>query len=398
MRVSLRNLAICGSLAVAGLAMAQTTAPKVTMAWNKLIPEANSTNSRDGSGFNNKIYFSDKSKNAVYSWDPTTEAVTKIADVNGLNTAITLDDAGNVLVARGWAGAAGAKNYTIIAPDGTTTQFTANLHDNQNLSGATIAGRNDMLGRVAGNLLSEDGAIFYIFPGIATSTSMIYVQNGAQADGPFSFFNSAIVTKNTADATSVAQPLYTFAELVEMGDEAINGCAVRVRGNKNIYVYDADKTDFVALTLPASPAPGTDNGFDVFTLGGVNYQVYPTKTGAGSYNSTIAIADFEGNVIYEDERGNLHTAGSSTNSGSITARKVDEHTVDVYTYYPTPSGAYVAKFVVSDESDAVSDIAVDEAEGEAVYYNLQGVRVAGEPANGIYLKVANGKASKVLVK
>lgn len=390
MSLSLRNLAICGSLAVAGLAMAQTTAPKVTMAWNELISEANSTNSRDGAGFGNKIYFSDKSKNAVYSWDPTTKAVTKIADVNGLNTAITLDDVGNVLVARGWAGAAGAKNYTIIAPDGTTTDFTADLHENQ----AVTPGRADMLGRVVGNMLSEEGAIFYNFPQGCTATSMIYVQNGAQADGVFSFFNSATITKNTADATSVAQPLYTFDELIEMGDEAINGCAVRVRGNKNIYVYDADKTDFVALPLPASPAPGTDNGFDVFTLGGVNYQVYPTGP---AYTTKFAIADFEGKLLYDDERDNLH-GGGATFSGSITARKVDEHTVDVYTYYPTPSGAYVAKFVVSDETNAVSDIAVDEAEGEAVYYNLQGVRVAGEPANGIYLKVANGKASKVLVK
>lgn len=391
MSLSLRNLAICGSLAVAGLAMAQTT-PKVTMEWNKLIPEANSTNSRDGSGFNNKIYFSDKSKNAVYSWDPTTEAVTKIADVTGLNTAITLDDAGNVLVARGWAGAAGAKNYTIIAPDGTTTNFTADLHENQTVT----PGRADMLGRVVGNMLSEEGAIFYNFPQGCTITSMIYVQNGQQADGPFGFFNSEIVPKVTGDATSLAQPAYTFAELIEMGDDAINGAAVRQR-NQAIAVFNYEATAWDFLPRATSPTPGSDNGFDVFSLAGKKYQVYPTKTGAGSYNSTIAIADFEGNVIYEDERGPLYS-GSTTNSGSITARKVDEHTVEVYTYYPIATGAYVAKFKVSDKDDAVSSIVADQAEGEAVYYNLQGVKVAGNPANGVYLKVVNGKASKVLVK
>lgn len=392
MRVSLRNLAICGSLAVAGMAMAQTT-PKVTMEWNKFIPEANSTNSRDGSGFNNKIYFSDKSKNAVYSWDPTTEAVTKIADVTGLNTAITLDDAGNVLVARGWAGATGAKNYTIIAPDGTTTNFTADLHANQTVK----PGRADMLGRVVGNMLSEEGAIFYNFPQGCTVTSMIYVQNGQQADGSFNFFNSEVLPKTTADATSLAQPAYTFAELIEMGDDAINGAAVRQRNQAiSVFNYEAPAWDF--LPRATSPTPGSDNGFDVFSLADKKYQVYPTKTGAGSYNSTIAIADFEGKVIYEDERDPLYSSSTATNSGSITARKVDEHTVEVYTYYPIATGAYVAKFKVSDETNAVSDIAVDEAEGEAVYYNLQGVRVAGEPANGIYLKVANGKASKVLVK
>ena len=393
MRVSLRNLAICGSLAVAGMAMAQTT-PKVTMEWNKFITKdqhCQSTDCRDGSGYGNKIYWSNKADHNVYCYDPTDESVTVVANVSGSSLGISLDDAGNILVNGGWAGANSSKLFNIIsAADKTVTTFEANLHD-------VAYGRNDFLPRVVGNMLSEDGAIFYLFPNNATSTAMIYVQNGAQADGPFSFFNSEVVPKTTGDATSLAQPAYTFAELIQMGDDAINGAAVRRRGNKYIYVFNYGSTAWDAVPQAASPAPSTDNGFDVFSLADKKYQVYPTKTGAGSYNSTIAIADFEGNVIYEDERGPLYS-GTTTNSGSITARKVDEHTVDIYTYYPTGSGAYVAKFVVSDETNAVSDIAVDEAEGEAVYYNLQGVRVAGEPANGIYLKVANGKASKVLVK
>lgn len=41
--------------------------------------------------------------------------------------------------------------------------------------------------------------------------------------------------------------------------------------------------------------------------------------------------------------------------------------------------------------------AVEAAEGEAEYYTLQGVKVAA-PANGLFIRVANGKAQKVLVK
>ena len=40
---------------------------------------------------------------------------------------------------------------------------------------------------------------------------------------------------------------------------------------------------------------------------------------------------------------------------------------------------------------------VEVAEGEAVYFNLQGVQVAN-PENGIYVKVVDGKATKVVVK
>ena len=46
---------------------------------------------------------------------------------------------------------------------------------------------------------------------------------------------------------------------------------------------------------------------------------------------------------------------------------------------------------------AISEIATDNAEGEAVFYNLQGIRV-NNPANGLYIKVQGGNTSKVLVK
>lgn len=45
----------------------------------------------------------------------------------------------------------------------------------------------------------------------------------------------------------------------------------------------------------------------------------------------------------------------------------------------------------------IADIAVDAESADAVYYNLQGVEVAN-PENGLYIRVAGGKVSKVLVK
>ncbi len=44
---------------------------------------------------------------------------------------------------------------------------------------------------------------------------------------------------------------------------------------------------------------------------------------------------------------------------------------------------------------AVTEIGV--AEGEAEYYTLSGVKVAN-PTNGIYVKVLNGKATKVVIR
>lgn len=66
------------------------------------------------------------------------------------------------------------------------------------------------------------------------------------------------------------------------------------------------------------------------------------------------------------------------------------------TYYVTDgentSEETEIEFTGADTS-AISDITVDEA-ADAVYYNLQGVRVAN-PENGVFVRVAGGKASKI---
>lgn len=52
--------------------------------------------------------------------------------------------------------------------------------------------------------------------------------------------------------------------------------------------------------------------------------------------------------------------------------------------------------VVNETPTGVEGIEVEDAEGDAVYYNLEGVKVAN-PANGLYIKVKDGKAVKVIV-
>lgn len=51
--------------------------------------------------------------------------------------------------------------------------------------------------------------------------------------------------------------------------------------------------------------------------------------------------------------------------------------------------------LIVTQTTGVAEVVVEE--GEAVYFTLQGVKVAN-PENGIYVKVVNGKASKVVVK
>lgn len=58
-------------------------------------------------------------------------------------------------------------------------------------------------------------------------------------------------------------------------------------------------------------------------------------------------------------------------------------------------GTKTATVTPDGVTTGVNEIAVD-ANGAAVYYNLQGARVAN-PENGVYIRVINGKASKVVL-
>ena len=65
-----------------------------------------------------------------------------------------------------------------------------------------------------------------------------------------------------------------------------------------------------------------------------------------------------------------------------------------YTTVPSPESM---AFVI-EGTTGVNNVAVEAANGEAVHYNLNGVRMQGELPAGVYVKVVDGKATKVVVK
>lgn len=91
--------------------------------------------------------------------------------------------------------------------------------------------------------------------------------------------------------------------------------------------------------------------------------------------------DFAGNLhAYQREQGGYHTYALVDSNPVVT----------------TPA----KKALVISNASGVSDITVENAtNGEAVYYNLSGVRVAAENLQpGVYVKVQNGKSTKVVIK
>lgn len=383
-------------VAVAAPAIAAETVT-VKTDWYKTYT-TNRNESRFGAGFGGKVYFNDKANGKVMTIDKDGN-VEEYATVEGLGTGIAIDDAGNVLVNTGFPGAVSGSNFVIIsAADKSQTALTLDINkENAGLAAARV----DQLGRVAGNLLSDEGAFFFITMNGAPTVTTIFVQNGAQAMGDLSYLMSepALISMNTS---TCAQPLFDFDTLVGMGDDARKaGFAVRNRVDQKVYYYDG--TDWLTFGAPATTTSGTE-GFDVFTIGDKSYSINPVKM-TFNYENAFEIADEDGNTIFNSVNDGGVPVACETGSqsfGSYNARPVyneagEVEKVEIYQWYGANNNNCLAAMFTVSKTQGVNDVIAADAEVAPVYYNLQGVRVAN-PANGLYIKVAGEKASKVLVK
>ena len=387
-------------VAVAAPAIAAETVTVKTDWYKTYTTDRN--NSRFGAGFGGKVYFNVKDPDGGPGKVMTIDKdgnVEEYATVEGLGTGIAIDDAGNVLVNTGFPGAVSGSNFVIISA-ADKSQTALNLDINTENAGLAAA-RVDQLGRVAGNLLSEDGAFFFITMKDAPTVTTIFVQNGAQAMGDLSYLMSepAIVAMNTS---ACAQPLFDFDTLLGMGDDVRkSGFAVRNRSNQKIYFYEG--SEWLTFGAPATKTSGTE-GFDVFTIGDKSYSINPVVM-TKSHENAFEIADEDGNTIFNSVNDGgvpvaCETGGQSF--GSYNARPVyneagEVEKVEIYQWYGANNNNCLAAMFTVSNTQGVNDVIAADADVAPVYYNLQGVRVAN-PANGLYIKVVGEKASKVLVK
>lgn len=387
-------------VAVAAPAIAAETVTVKTDWYKTYTTDRN--HSRFGAGFGGKVYFNVKDPDGGPGKVMTIDKdgnVEEYATVEGLGTGIAIDDAGNVLVNTGFPGAVSGSNFVIISA-ADKSQTALNLDINTENAGLAAA-RVDQLGRVAGNLLSEDGAFFFITMKDAPTVTTIFVQNGAQAMGDLSYLMSepAIVAMNTS---ACAQPLFDFDTLLGMGDDVRkSGFAVRNRSNQKIYFYEG--SEWLTFGAPATKTSGTE-GFDVFTIGDKSYSINPVVM-TKSHENAFEIADEDGNTIFNSVNDGgvpvaCETGGQSF--GSYNARPVyneagEVEKVEIYQWYGANNNNCLAAMFTVSNTQGVNDVIAADADVAPVYYNLQGVRVAN-PANGLYIKVVGEKASKVLVK
>ncbi len=446
MKKTLRSFALA-ALALPMIASAQFTVETVWMngvvdgkanpiegldaGWGK--PTASNpgtaTVSRFAVGKDGKIYTTSHKDNAIISYDgTTTSVVAKLSNVTVLNwdgnnpigapnsrwngTAITTDDAGNIVFNYCFIQAASVQKWGIVNADGTVTDvnLTTDLEEINNPT------RLDIISHIVGDVTSEEGGIAY-----ATTTGSPYV----------------LMFHFTGDGTTMTS---VTAKASTEVPEVKDGSALIVPSSKHLTVEeilacDAPENEFYApygaagsnavaegsVATVANSEVTTLTGFGnrqylasaVFGLNGKKYMVreYVDPAVMGEIFTswkavmTFGVFDVETAECVASWMGSTYS--NAYGMATLTAEPVDENTVNIYTWVATGSkddatgtvpGCYAAMVkLTADDTTGIIEIAGDE-NAPVEYFNLQGIRV-NEPAAGtVVIKKQGTKTSKFVVR
>ena len=214
----------------------------------------------------------------------TTFDTTYYAPTGG--TAITTDDAGNILVNVGFPNTTSSTDFIIISADlKETYKLQLSLPDDMQPD------RIDQMGRAVGNFLSDEGAYFWLSPSGSDRVAVIKVVNGeqdkeySQASQPMSMTNSTSV---------IAQPaMSTVAEIdalmEDIGDLSTSFWLRNRSWNRKIFKFEVDEADEIYeydVNLTDSCLYAAQEGFETFTLEGVTYFVLPMTDGTSNGRSS----------------------------------------------------------------------------------------------------------------
>lgn len=308
----IKHILVCGLAVVASAVAVQ--AQTLTQDWKMTTGLPSAAEARDGIGGKGKIWTNDKSSAKLTYWD---ESGVHSLSVGAGGTAITMDDAGNIIISTSMYGG-GCTAYKIL-PYGETSvkDLSVKLPD-----GVTPVGMQYM-GRAKGDVMSAEGGVFYI--GSTANAVKVFVAGGVQDVAK----SKAITTGMPAGAETIVQPVSSSLD----DDEIL----LRNRSQKNFYYWNGEK--YVAYSAPWK-ANSTCGG-DAFKLNGTLYTIEPSGT---DYVDGFVIVDRSTNKVVATHEAEFATAARKPNGNSLTAEKVDEYTINIYQYVP---GQMAAKYTFS---------------------------------------------------
>ncbi len=447
---------VLGANAAIGRVLTQTDY-ELTNEWSCDEMFGGANDGRSGVGVNDKFYVARHSANKVDVYG-SKGLETSIALPDGYHvwTAITADEAGNVIV-RADAKKAFDGNPSINKDSGffvISSETDEIISDFIPMTHGYVF-RYDLQGLVEGNIMEEDN-IRLIDPLQNSVNSYIftYSKGGVQVTDPDTYaMNTAPSadydwTVGTAKATSQASTgivmqyndganwaVYSNPQMsVTYSAENCYGNAIRKFDIEYFTVTNNQGVEKIKVKTATpgkyyyTPTHSNIQGFNIFTIEGREYIIYPhATTAAGSpcaggadafaiaevsmVDSPLTDMTMAGETIEHDQLAgtllavvrpavtangaNAYAASTSTGC-SYRVEPVEGDAKSVYIYaFGAGAPGNKWKFTVKKDFSGIESIET-ETEAPAEYYNLQGIRVAN-PENGIFIRRQGTKATKVVL-
>ncbi|MCM1067449.1 MAG: hypothetical protein NC418_07755 [Muribaculaceae bacterium] len=404
-----------------------------------------SPNIRSGVGLNDKVYVNEYGV-GVKVYNNVGELIKTIPATEGYHNWVSCntDQAGHVLVQidkkafDGTISADGGHGFMVI--DSKTDEVIVPF-----IAMTSSAQRFDCMSPVQGNILETEkvGIWATLLNGIS---SFRYLYNNVGAAKPSywttkSFFTNAGIVSAEQNPTEVIFPekanvqtstgyamQYTFAGDVNFSVPVYANPYYKVTYSAEGMYGNAIRKYMANYTHSEdgwfyTPQHSGLSGFNFFNIAGKDYIIYP----AGEKNTAadaFAIAEVSyvqspatdmtmaGETLVDgklagtlkarvfaatNEAGNPAFGASTAGAPSFVIEPVADDANSVYIYFfniNAPASKW--KFTVDPETGVDAVDVVDEADAPAVYYNLQGVRVAN-PERGLYIKVQGSKSTKIVL-
>lgn len=162
--------------------------------------------------------------------------------------------------------------------------------------------------------------------------------------------------------------------------------------NEGEVTFTSDKLDFITST---SAAIAVNSRCDLLAVGQVGRITICSLAWDGNKPVITKLYDINnGSTAWGHLRFDI-----ADNLHSYERENDGYHAYSLAAEVPLVSVAAKSSMTVNGKNDGIENIAVEDgAEGPATYYNLAGVRVSGELAPGVYVRVNNAGATKVIVK
>ena len=308
-------------------------------------------------------------------------------------TAITADEAGNVLINVGNSagGSKTCQNWLLLPAGDRTAIKWLNIDTFEDITGgsAIAVARVDIPSRVVGDI-TGDGA-YLMLPTVGSALGVVYAAMDEEGelyyDPEASWALLSAVAFNSNGAIATTCKFDDIADASEENDFAGN-IYYCTRG-ANPASWSAENCQFE--TNASMVKAGNSAGFAMFTIGEKTYYVQAENTGTRT-SSAVQVVDLETNTIVATwepaERIDYYI-------GSITAEaNADGETATIGICAHKANSEFGLLKFDPKGSSAIEEIAADNAAVE--YYNLQGVKVAN-PENGIFVKKQGAKATKVVL-